>query len=259
MVSPNIQKQKIWYCFYCMIVYNLKVYSLQQFIGSCNAWTATPNSKVKVTGQLLKPKNAKIRCHLRMLVSSSSSTSPTGTHAENACFLPLQSLGQDYLAPRIIQIAGAYPGLSKVDFEAVTSEPAPVPGQWSYDFSDPNGPQMGTVALQGGKVVTECQDPVVVISDHLTLGIRLPPALTKPVDLIVLVDRAQRLFEERKFMVIRLPPADELLIRAYPNKSDFLLDGAEILGRVVMVQIPWLPAMKPTKSGFQEDDELYTG
>jgi len=244
-----------------MIVFYIRLSRLQQLINSCNAWTTTPISNIKLTSQLLQPKHAKILWPLQMLVSSSSSssTSPTGTHAENACFLPLQSLGQDYLAPRIIQIAGAYPGLTKGDFEAVTSEPAPVPGQWNYDFSDPSGPQMGTVALQGGKVVTECQDPVVVISDHLTLGIRLPAALTRPVDLIVLIDRAQRLFEERKFMLIRLPASDELLIRAYPNKSDFLRDEAEILGRVVMVQIPWLPAMKPTTSGFEEEDELYSG
>ncbi len=200
---------------------------------------------------------------LNMLVSSSSTNTaaggPTGVHSQNACFLPLKSLAQDYYAPRIVQIAGAYPGLTKQDFEAVTSEPAPTPGQWTYDFSDPNGPQMGTVALDGGKVVTECEDPVVIISDHLTLGVILPPTLKDPVDLLVLADRAQRTFEERKFMVVHLPGHTELLIRAYPKKSDFLLDGAEILGRVVMVQMPWLPAMKPTKSGFEEVDELYSG
>jgi hypothetical protein len=41
------------------------------------------------------------------------------------------------------QIAGAYPGLTEADVMAVTSEEAPEPGQWAYDFSDPDWSAIG--------------------------------------------------------------------------------------------------------------------
>lgn len=69
-------------------------------------------------------------------------------HGQASCFLPLRQLDQEYYAPRIIQIAGAYPGITAEEFFAVKSEPSADDGQWSYDFSDPDGPQMGTVAIE---------------------------------------------------------------------------------------------------------------
>ena len=66
------------------------------------------------------------------------------------------------------------------------------------------------------------------------------------------------MLKERKFLVMQLPGKMELFIGAYQSKSD-IPTGGEILGRVDMVQIPWLPAMKPTRSGFQEENELYSG
>jgi hypothetical protein len=175
-------------------------------------------------------------------------------HGENACFLPLEQLDQDYYAPRIVQIAGAYPGLTRQEYEAVTSEEAPEPGQWTYDFSDPDGPQMGTVALPGSNVVAMCQDPVVIIAEHDFLGVPLPSSITEPVDLIVLVDRAAKSFAERRFLVLEI--RGEISIAAFEAKSD-VPEGATILGQVVLVQIPWLSCMKPTKSGFMEADEYF--
>lgn len=154
------------------------------------------------------------------------------------------------------QIAGAYPGLTKEEFFAVQSEPSPELGQWSYDFSDPDGPQLGTVALEGSNVVAACEDPVVIIAEHQSLAVPLPEVIKDPVDLIVLVDRAANRFAERKFLVLSIPGDNELKIGAYPSKQD-LPDGCEILGQVVLCQIPWLPSMKPTKSGFLEVDEYY--
>ena len=176
-------------------------------------------------------------------------------HGEDAWFLPLMQLDQDYYAPRIVQIAGAYPGLTAEEFAAVTSEEAPDQGQWTYDFSDPDGPQVGTVAIEGGQVVQFCEDPVAIIAEHESVGIELPPAITESVDLIVLCDRAEKGFAERKFLVFDQPGTD-LQIGAFPTKADFPGD-ATIHGRVVLTQIPWLPAMKPTKSGFMEEDEYF--
>jgi Rubisco Assembly chaperone C-terminal domain len=179
-------------------------------------------------------------------------------HGENACFMPLKQLDQDSYAPRIVHVAGAYPGLTKAEFYAVTSEPSPPAGQWSYDFSDPDGPQLGTVALEGSNLVAACEDPVVIIAEHVALGIELPKAITEPVDLIVLVDRAKNRFGERRFLVLDVPGSTDgrLTIAAYNAKSE-LPAGCEILGQVEQVQIPWLPSMAPTKTGFLEADEYY--
>ena len=176
-------------------------------------------------------------------------------HGEQSCFLPLQQLDQDYYAPRIVQIAGAYPGLTVQEFNAVSSEEAPVPGQWTYDFSDPDGPQVGTVAIEGSQVMHGCDDPVAIIAEHTSLGVPLPATLTDPVDVIVVVDRARNTFAERKFLVID-NPASGIEIGAFQTKTD-IPAGSAILGHVLLVQIPWLPAMKPTKSGFMEEDEYF--
>lgn len=177
------------------------------------------------------------------------------SHGENSCFLPLDQLDQDFCNPRIVQIAGAYPGLTKEEFMAVKSEPSPDKGQWTYDFSDPDGPQLGTVALRGGDIVHFAEDPVVVIAEHTSIGVDLPKAIKETVDLIVFADRAEKGFTERKFMVVQTP-SDGLLITAYATRN-YMPDGAEILGHVQMVQIPWLPSMEPTVTGFAEADNYF--
>ncbi len=138
---------------------------------------------------------------------------------------------------------------------AVKSEPAPEPGQWTYDFSDPDGPQLGTVAIEGNNVVASTEDPVVIIAEHTALNVPLPEVIKDPVDLVVLVDRAKNRFAERKFLVVDVQGSG-ITIAAYPTKTD-LPSNCEILGQVVLCQVPWLPSMKPTKSGFMEVDEYF--
>jgi len=188
-------------------------------------------------------------------VSPSNSVSGGNLHGQNACFLPLEQLDQDYEAPRIVQIAGSYPGLTREEFFAVTSEPPPEAGQWSYDFSDPDGPQMGTVAVRGTEITATAIDPVVIISEHFSLGVPLPEELKEAVDLLVMVDRAKNKYKDRKFLVLDLP-GEGVVIRAYATKAE-MPAGADILGQVVFCQIPWLPCMKSTRSGFMEEEELY--
>ena len=152
-----------------------------------------------------------------------------------------------------VQAAGT--AVTAEEIAAVTSEEAPVPGQWTYDFSDPDGPQLGTVAIEGSQVVHDCDDAVAIIAEHPSLGVPLPETLTEPVDVIVLVDRARNYFSERKFLVID-NPASGVEIGAFQTKAE-IPEGSTILGQVVLVQMPWLPAMKPTKSGFMEEDEYF--
>jgi len=171
--------------------------------------------------------------------------------------MPLLQNDDEYIAPRIVQIAGAYPGVDTATYLAVSSEPSPELGQWTYDFSDPTGPQMGTIALPGMASVYETEDPVVIIADHIGLGVPLPPTLTDPVDLVVLVDRARTYFEERKFLVLELEDSPGVVtIAAFGSKGE-VPEGAKILGHVTLVQIPWLPSMQKKKSGFMEEDTLF--
>lgn len=192
------------------------------------------------------------------LAATPSLTSFGNIHGQGACFLPLKQLGSDYYAPRIVQIAGAYPGLSRNEFLAVQSEPPADQGQWTYDFSDPDGPQLGTVALEGSNLIASCQDPVVVIAEHTSLGVELPKEVVDPVDLVVLVDRSKKVFGERKFLVVHTPDnnGNGISIAAFASKHE-LPANAEILGQVELVQIPWLPCMQPSKTGFMEEDEYF--
>ena len=139
----------------------------------------------------------------------------------------------------------------------MSSEPAAELGQWAYDFSDPNGPQLGTVALPGMTSVYETEDPVVIIAEHYALGVKLPKELVDPVDLIVLCDRSKKFFAERRFLILELEGSQgELTIAAFGSKGE-MPANAQILGQVTLVQIPWLPSMQKKKSGFMEEDELF--
>ncbi len=116
---------------------------------------------------------------------------------------------------------------------------------------------MGTVALPGMTSVYETEDPVVIIADHISLGVQLPPAITEAVDLIVLCDRARTHFAERKFLVLELDDNPGVVtIAAFGSKME-MPPNAKILGHVTLVQIPWLPNMQKKKSGFMEEDELF--
>ncbi|GKY93976.1 hypothetical protein MPSEU_000364500 [Mayamaea pseudoterrestris] len=186
-------------------------------------------------------------------LSMSTTDSNSNLHGQNSCFMPLKQLDQDYYAPRIIHVAGTFPGITKQEILATPpSEPSPDQGQWSYDFC--TSLQVGKVAVEGSQIVHAVQDPVIVIAEHSSLNIPLPKELTS-VDLIVLVDRSNRRFGERKFL-LTYTATDGVVIGAYNTKADLPPD-CEILGQVAMVQVPWLPAMQPTKSGFMEVDEYF--
>jgi hypothetical protein len=60
------------------------------------------------------------------------------------------------------------------EIAAVTSSEAGKAGSWQYDFTDPEGPQMGTVAVPGSAIVTEMADPCIIVAQSDSLGITLP-------------------------------------------------------------------------------------
>ena len=138
---------------------------------------------------------------------------------------------------------------------AVSSEEAPEPGQWAYDFSDPEGPQLGTVAIEGSSVMYMADDPIVIVAEHTSMGVELPYTITDSIDVLVVVERAKATFAERKFLCLGLSNGD-VSIGAFHTKAE-MPKGSKILGQVILVQIPWLPAMKSTRTGFMEEDEYF--
>ena len=155
------------------------------------------------------------------------------------------------------QIAGAYPDVDVETYLAVSSDPPADMGQWSYDFSDPEGPQMGTVALPGLSTIYQTEDPVAIIADHITLNVPLGHGITEPVDLVVLCDRSRKYFSERKFLILELEDKPGMVSIAAFNEKSEIPNNAKIHGQVTFVQIPWLPFMEKKKSGFEEEDQLY--
>ena len=155
------------------------------------------------------------------------------------------------------QIAGAYPDVDVETYLAVSSDPPADMGQWSYDFSGPEGPQMGTVALPGLSTIYKTEDPVAIIADHITLNVPLGHGITEPIDLVVLCDRSRKYFSERKFLILELEDKPGMVSIAAFNEKSEIPNNAKIHGQVTFVQIPWLNFMERKKSGFEEEDQLY--
>ena len=59
-----------------------------------------------------------------------------GLHGEASCFLPLDQLDNGVLWPRIIRVAGIYPGLTQAEVQCVPMAPEPPEqdGLWLFDF-----------------------------------------------------------------------------------------------------------------------------
>ncbi|CBJ33396.1 conserved unknown protein [Ectocarpus siliculosus] len=97
-----------------------------------------------------------------------------GSHGMRSRFLPVDQMDDEVFAPRIVQVAGALPEITVADIMAVGFTPAPEMGMWQYDFSDPEGPQLGTVAVPGGEQVFNMKEPVAIVCPNDDLNIQMP-------------------------------------------------------------------------------------
>jgi len=225
--------------------------------GECSAFTAVPRRPAAPTATAPPAGSARTSATARSASIDTPAESVGNLHGQGSCFMPLLQNDEEYIAPRIVQIAGSYPGVDVATYLSLSSEPPADMGQWSYDFSDPEGPQLGTVALPGLASVYDTDDPVVLIADHQSLGVPLPDAITEPVDLIVLCDRSRTEFEDRRFLVMELEDRPGAVTIGAFETFDGLPAGARILGQVTLVQIPWLPVMMKKRSGFSEEEDLF--
>lgn len=169
-----------------------------------------------------------------------------GKHGAGFKFLPVVRGSPEEHLPRIIHIAGFYPNLSVEQVLAPTSPPQPEPGTWNYDFPDPDGPQLGTVAVPGSDVITDCIDPVALIALNTDLGI----AYSEEVECVVVIDRGDRVFTPDKFFLFETP--DGSLSIEWMKKHD---PAYNIIGRVELTMMPWAKSMTPKATGFLEEDD----
>jgi hypothetical protein len=175
-----------------------------------------------------------------------SKSTRSGLHGQNFKFLPIIQGNPKKHFPRIVCIAGVYPDLSPEELMAPSSSPAAPVGRWMYDFSDPDGPQLGTVAIPGSDVVTECIDPIAVIAKNTVLGVDAP----EDMEMVVLIDRANRNFSPDNFYIFKTP-SNTLLIQW----TESISQGYQCLGKVVLCLSPFLESMRTALSGFAEADE----
>lgn len=175
---------------------------------------------------------------------SMSSTEP-GLHGANFKFMPSVRIAEDEYYPRILHIAGVYPGITVEDLVLPISPPNSPPGKWTFDFADPLGPQLGTVAIPGSATLYDCIDPVVVITSSTALGMT---TVMGTEEVLVVVDREDRQFSPAQFFMFRSPYGAVQL----GNLED-LEEGFEVLGRVALCILPFAEEMKKS-TGFLEDE-----
>lgn len=161
--------------------------------------------------------------------------------------MPMHRAANDEHYPRIMKIAGVYPGLSPAELMAPVSDGAASQGSWAYDFSDLTGPQLGKVAIPGSQTVTNCVDPVVMLTTNAAMGV----AAVVEVEMLVVVDRGDRAFNPDSFYVFRA--ADDTLHVMWCDKVQ---PGMEIMGKVVVCTMPYVKEMKQPGSGFAESDDV---
>ncbi len=177
-----------------------------------------------------------------------------GLHGDQSHFMPIDQLGSDQTTPRIVPIAGVYPGVSAADVRAPVASPPPEIGNWQYEFADPDGPQMGTVALPPSDLVNLCESPVVLITTHQNIGCEAPGG-DNELEVLLLVDRADVEHDPDKFYVFEQSPGGELAVRWHPHP---LPEGWSIVGRLVTVTLPFVRSSMPAQGGWLElDDDIF--
>jgi len=170
-----------------------------------------------------------------------------GTHGQNFKFLPVIRGSMDEHFPRIIPIAGVFPDISVEQVLAPYSSPGAPVGQWTYEFTDPDGSQLGTVALPGSTVITDAIDPVVLIAKNTILNVKC----VDEVEMIVVVDRGDTQFFSGEFFLFHDPRGQQLTIEWFEKKPTHL----QIVGRILQCAMPMTEAMRPVKTGFLEEDD----
>ena len=148
----------------------------------------------------------KIISHDRKLQHSLLKMATLGKHGENFKYLSIMKGKSSQHFPRTIPIAGMYPEVTPEDIMAPAQCPLIMPGQIAFDFSDPNGPQLGTVAVPGSDVITFADDPVALVVHNSQLGIKM--IAPDGAECVAIVDRMDLKFNPDYFYAFRNPSND---------------------------------------------------
>jgi hypothetical protein len=136
--------------------------------------------------------------------------------------LPIYRLETEAELPRILPVVGKLP-LTKADLQAVPLIDETGPFRL-VKFSGDGA----WVALPGWQVVLKAEEPVAILSDSDALPTRLPG---KPEEVLVVVDRAQREWDEDSYFVVE--SAGQLEFQWFKEAPDLPL-----LGRIILVMRP---------------------
>ena len=189
-----------------------------------------------------------VRPFRKMSSQSANIQMGMGVHGENFKYLSIVKGRANDHFPRVIQIAGVYPELTPEDILAPPQSQLLMPGEFAYDFSDPSGPQMGTIAVPGSDVITFADDPIAIITHSSHLGIKV----TNPegVEIVAIVDRDDRKFNPDCFYIFRT--AEDKVEMGSTNRLEA---GYEILGRIILTMVPFVKTDRKPATGFLEEED----
>jgi hypothetical protein len=134
------------------------------------------------------------------------------------------------------------------DVLAPSQIPLGMPGKFTFDFSDPSGPQLGTVAVPGSDVLTFADDPVAIVTHNSHLGIKT--TAEEGIEIVAIVDRMDTKFNPDMFFVFRTPENTVDM-----GSMDTLAPGYDILGRIILTMVPAMQGDKRASTGWLEEDE----
>lgn len=136
--------------------------------------------------------------------------------------LPVYRLESADEMPRVLPVVGKLP-LTKADLQAVPL--LEETGAFRLVHFTGTG---AWVPVPGWQVIRHAEDPVVVLSDSDRLPTPLPG---KPEEVLVVVDRAQRQWEENSYFLVE--QSDQLQLQWLEEEAT-----SPLLGRVILVMMP---------------------
>ena len=172
-------------------------------------------------------------------------------HGSGSRFIPLSQNKPEDISPRMVPVAGMSPSITAEELLAPPSSAAPPLGMWQFDFSDPDGPQLGTVVLPPSNAIQTAEDPVVMVAESTELGLSLRNDVE--CEVLIVIDRGDKTFEDDKFFAFSAPDGS-VIVRWFQE----LPAGYSVLGRVVIVIVPYLESMMVKSSGFMEDQDDFS-
>jgi len=171
-----------------------------------------------------------------------------GSHGKNFKYMPIVKGKKTEYFPRIVPIAGVYPDITAEQLLAPYSDPPVAPGVIKYDFSDPSGPQLGTIAIPGSEIIGAAEDPVALITTNEALSIS--SASPDPVEMVVVVDRGDLTFQRDRFYIFDRQH-EGLII----GSCDQIPSNSQIVGRLIVCLMPFVKSTAAKATGFLEEDE----